>query len=218
VPANEKKQHPLSFYLAWLLIGEVVFMSLFLPVEWYQHVITAEWKSVTLGMGEKAAEQAHVTGERWYREFFVQSGISDSVYNFFIPSEEPKAASKGLDISLGGSWWFTTAKARIRVFFSMVLEICVRCAIIGQWIPFFVAVAVPCMWDGLMQWRKKQFSFKNASPIVHGWALKLIHHYPFAAIFLVIAPIPLPALILPVMAVISGYALFLISAHTQKRL
>lgn len=72
--------------------------------------------------------------------------------------------------------------------------------------------------DGWLRRRIRQYSFAYASPLTHHLALRLALWVVLGALLLLVAPIPLPALGVPVLGAVVALLFGVALAKTQKRL
>jgi len=214
--SKNAKTHSIAWYFFWSLMFEIIVVGLIIPSKTIDKMRDAERSAMTSGMGSETALWAMDAGTGWYFVLFETSGIHGEVYHMLVPTERERQNSKGLQ-NLGQGWWFPYVKARIYVIFNMLEMGCIRLAVTLAWSPFYFAVMIPAMWDGMMDWKRRQYSFAYASPIMHGFGIRLVAGTPVIILVLIIAPFTLPMMVFPGLAVVTAFGVTLLSRHTQKR-
>lgn len=213
----EKSSKSNSHWVFWLVMSELIIIMFLLPVRTFEWLVDTERRVAQSSAGQEVTAWAEQVGAGWYDVAFEHTGIREQVRLHLIPTEEQRLRSKGME-NLGGKWLWTYADTRIGIFFGMLEQVMVRTAMVLAWTPFAVAVTIPAVWDGLMQWRIRQYTFDFASPVVHGAGMRVVK-YVFPALFLVlILPLPMPILVIPAIAVAMALGLAWIAKHTQKRI
>jgi hypothetical protein len=214
--ADSKRGRHWSHWLFWALMFELVYVGGFAERSRVEGVLKAEWTEIQDSLPESAANWVFDNGQADYNALFVDTGIRKIVNDALVLSEESKKAS-GAMAKLGQSWFFPWLREREWVVFSMLRELVVRFATLMVWWPFFCAVLLPAGWDGMCEWRRRQFTFHYASSTMHAIGVRMLVTMPVIMAFVFIAPIPLTPWIYPLLAVTIAIGMVLIAKHTQKR-
>jgi hypothetical protein len=96
-------------------------------------------------------------------------------------------------------------------------QACQRLAVLLSWWPLLGILGLAAWGDGWLRRRIRQSSFAYASPLTHHLALRALLWLFLGALLLLVAPIPLPALGVPVLGASVAALLGLALANTQKR-
>lgn len=120
---------------------------------------------------------------------------------------------------LGQNLWFPYLESRGEALNDMLKTFLMRLGSVLLWHPLILLITIPVFMDGLMERKIKQYSFKYPSPFVyrHGLTAFLVISVLLGVCML--APIPIPPLVLPVglmiLIVIMGLAVI---GNMPKRL
>lgn len=171
----------------------------FAPSAWIDKSLEKEHEWTQALMGAEAAATIQDYARGWYDSLFVETQVDKTVFEFFVPTAEQMARSKGFE-QLGGLW-FQFMADRAGALHKILVVLLERLAHIVLWLPFMAIVFVPSVIDGWMTWRVKRTNFDYASPFLnrHGHALTIL-----AAMLVlvgIIVPVPVPPLVIPVLSI-----------------
>ncbi|WP_245561967.1 TraM recognition domain-containing protein [Lamprocystis purpurea] len=136
-------------------------------------------------------------------------------YHLLVPDHQ--TAGAGLEKLADSPVWPWLA-GRVQVVWWSLGQACQRLAILRFWWPFSLILCAAAAYDALLRRRIRQHSFSYASPLIHFWAVWALLWMLIGTPMLLVAPIPLPAMGVPVGVGVVAVLLGLVLANSQKRL
>ncbi|WP_207461831.1 DUF4400 domain-containing protein [Azospirillum sp. SYSU D00513] len=218
--AAENNGRGLMNWFFWFVLSEFVVILVITPLlgrNWIDQLITWEREFSLAQVGFDTTLWIERTGWSMYAWIFRDFGLEKSVYEFFLPSHQQAAASRGLE-ALGAKWYFPLVQAGLDSLFGSIQRFFVRLAMIGAWLPVLPLMLVPAILHGMMAWRSRQYTFDYASPLVHGMAAKAAIWIVIGTPMILMLPVPIPPLIFPVFFLLLSLTLLLVTKHTMKRI
>lgn len=164
---------------------------------------------------EKEAE-IRQTAQQYFGKLFIRTGIRESVYHYFIPTERERQMSVGFE-DVGRHDLFPFIKSRLDVLWDTAYQMIKRFVIACLWLPFLVITAFPFAFDGLIRRKISQTNFDYPSPMVHRYSLYTIFAIVYLLFMGLTLPFPIPPQAIPFGFFIVAYAINLLLANTQKR-
>lgn len=209
-------QRSLLFSLMiWLL--EVVLVASFVSDRWSREIQLSEDRMLMAYFGvEKESEIRH-TAQHWFDQLFGRTGIRESIYRYFIPTEHERQMSKGFE-DVGRYDLFPFIQSRLDVLWDTVYQMIKRLVIAYVWLPFLVATLLPFAIDGLIRRKISQTNFDYPSPMAHRYSLYAILASLYLLLMSLTLPFPIPPRSLPVGVFVSSLAINVLLANTQKRI
>ena len=119
---------------------------------------------------------------------------------------------------LGESPVWGWLRGRLDVIWGAFAQALQRLALLLAWWPFLALLLVAALGDGWLRRRIRQYGFVYASPLAHHTALWVLLTLWIGVGLLLFAPIPIPALAIPVIGVITAVCVDLVLTNAQKRL
>ena len=188
------------FSVLFILV-QVLTVLVLVPTTWLEDVIRIEDEMLYATLGEKTAYQVEEKGYRAYETVFVRTGITDYVRLLFIPSEEERARSRGME-SLGQEGWFPWIESRGYALQLMLIQAFERLAHIYIWSPVMLLIFLPAAWDGYQNWQMKRTSLGYSSPFWHRIGVQMTGLSVMLMLIGTFVPFPLPPIILPALIMI----------------
>jgi hypothetical protein len=204
-------------YMIWLFLIEILLLLVLVPNHWLTRVVEKENQFLEEEMGPRTAAWVMERGANWYTSIFVETGVNDEVYRFFVPSAAERRASRGLE-DLGATSWFPWINGRADALGTILQQVLQRTALVSSWLIFFVLLCVPFVWDGAMQWKIKQYSFQHSSTAAHSMAAGAIGLILMAMLIGLFAPAPFPPVAIPIFMILVMVALNIVARHTAKEI
>lgn len=209
-------KHKSVWLLCLALMLEIIIISVLVPGDWTGRVINKEKQMIQNQLGAEISHWIGQTSHHWYRSWIVDTQMEQSMRDFFIPTEEQRLRSKGME-SMGG-FWFVWVEDRIQAFFDVLYQVLTRFALLMVWLPFVLILLLPALWDGLMTWNIKKTTFDFSSPIIHRYSMLALSTGGILLVMGLFAPLAIPPGVLPSMiiglALMAGLAL----SHLQKKI
>ncbi|MBS4050125.1 MAG: DUF4400 domain-containing protein [Methylomonas sp.] len=200
--------------MIWLL--EVILVASFVSDRWTREIQVTEDRMLIAYFGVNKELEIRYTAQEWFDDLFVRTGIRQSVYRYFIPTERERQMSKGFE-DVGRHDLFPFIQSRIDVLWDTVYQMIKRFVIACVWLPFLAVALLPFAIDGLIRRKISQTNFDYPSPMAHRYSLYAI----LAALYLLLMgltlPFPVPPQSLPIGILIMTLALNVLLANTQKR-
>lgn len=200
--------------LIWLL--EIVLVAGFVSDEWAREIQAMEDKMLIDYFGAKKDAEIRQTSQHWFDGLFVQTGIRDSVYHYFIPTERERQMSKGFE-DVGRNSLFPFIESRLNVLWDTVYQMIKRFIMVCVWLPFLAVAVVPFIIDGMIRRKISQTNFDYPSPMAHRYSLYAILGALYLVFMGLTLPFPVPPQSIPVGVFVVIYAMNVLLANTQKR-
>ena len=218
--AAESKGSGIGRWIMWLIFGELVLIAVLTPMlgkggmDW---LVKTERQMSLSEVGFSATLWIEKTGFGLYADLFRDTGVEKNVYDFFLPSQDQIKESKGLE-ALGARLYFPMVQSGLDSLFGSLQRLFVRMTALALWLPTVPLILIPAILDGMMTWRRKQFSFDYASPLVHGYAAGAAKWLVIGLPLALLLPVPIPPLVFPFVFIVLSFLLMLVTAHTMKRI
>lgn len=200
--------------LIWLL--EIVVVAGFVSDEWAREIQAVEDKMLIDYFGAKKEAEIRQTSQHWFDGLFVKTGIRESVYRYFIPTERERQMSRGFE-DVGRHDLFPFIESRLNVLWDTVYQMINRFNMACIWLPFLAVALVPFVIDGIIRRKISQTNFDYPSPMAHRYSLYVILGALYLVFMGLTLPFPVPPQSIPVGVFIVAYAINVLLANTQKR-
>ena len=116
-------QSKISKYV-WLYIALIVAMMAVVKVSTVETAMKAEHRLVTSALGQTSSDYVYSHAADWYRTIAVDWEMHRTLENMFIPTDEERARSKGLEEF--GNYLFKYMHERLEAFICFLL-VCGSC-------------------------------------------------------------------------------------------
>lgn len=207
-----------SKFFIWLMIlfVQALFVLIMVPEDVIHRSVEREEGYLSTYFGEIAAKRIKGNARRVYRENFVQTGVVDELYNFFLPSEDALAKSKGLE-NLGvkeGVW--DTVRERIDTFWLMVYFFFLRMYTIMIWWPLMFIFIAAAAYDGLIVRKIKLLGFESTAAPIFGMAMHVFVFMMFMPFFYALSPVAINPLSVPIWGIAAAFVIKVKMANLQR--
>jgi len=200
--------------LVWLM--EIILVASFVSDRWVREIQAREDNMLVAYIGIKKEAEIRQTSQQWFEQLFVKTGIRESVYRYFIPTEHERQLSKGFE-DVGRTDLFPFIQSRLDVLWDTVYQMIKRLFIAWAWRPLLVVALVPFAIDGLIRRKVSQTNFDYPSPMAHRYSLYVILGSLYLLCMGLTLPFSVPPQALPVGIFMVAWALNVLLANTQKR-
>lgn len=200
--------------LIWVL--EIVLVASFVSDRWTREIQAKEDQMRVAYVGVTKDAQIHHTSQQWFDRLFVKTGIRESVYRYFIPTERERQLSKGFE-EVGRNDLFPFIQSRLDVLWDTVYQMIKRLINATIWWPLLSVTTIPFAIDGLIRRQISQTNFDYPSPMAHRYSLYVIVGVVYLLLMGLTLPFVVPPQVIPVTICIIALALNLLLANTQKR-
>lgn len=202
------------FVVALLLLSELCVILFFVPNEWLGKQIVKEAQYLERDLGEKTHAWIYTRAERWFNELVIESGMYKEIHETFIPTQEEKEKSRGMQ-TMGG-WWFNVLESRLEVVMSVFFFFLVRCALFMTWAPYMMLLLIPATYDGWSTWMVNRANFDYASPVLHRYGVRGAAFLLMGLVVALLSPVALSPLMIP-LVMIGTCALLMLSQGSLQR-
>lgn len=200
--------------LIWLL--EIILVASFVSDRWTRELQAVEDKMLIAYVGAEKEAEIRQVSQQWFGRLFVQTGIRENVYRYFIPTEHERQMSKGFE-NVGRYDLFPFIQSRLDVLWDTLYQMLKRLVTAMIWGSYSAVTLLPFAMDGWVQRKVSQTNFDYPSPLVHRYSLFVIFGEVYLLLMSLTLPFPLPPQIVPIGALIMALAVNLLVANTQKR-
>lgn len=201
--------------LVWLL--EIILVAGFVSDDWARDIQAVEDKSLIAYFGVEKEAEIRQTSQQWFDRLFVNTGIRESVYRYFIPTERERQLSKGFE-EVGRYDLFPFIQSRLDVLWDTVYQMIKRFIMAWVWLPFLAVTVLPFAIDGLIRRKVSQTNFDYPSPMAHRYSLYIMLGAVYLLLIGLTLPFPVPPQAIPVGVFIVALAFNVLLANTQKRI
>ncbi|OQW67935.1 MAG: hypothetical protein BVN35_20055 [Proteobacteria bacterium ST_bin11] len=200
--------------MIWLL--EVILVASFVSDRWTREIQVTEDRMLIAYFGVNKELEIRYTAQEWFDDLFVRTGIRQSVYRYFIPTERERQMSKGFE-DVGRHDLFPFIQSRLDVLWDTVYQMIKRFVIACVWLPFLAVAMLPFAIDGLIRRKISQTNFDYPSPMAHRYSIYIMLGALYLLLMGLTLPFPVPPQSLPVGIFIVAWSMNVLLANTQKR-
>lgn len=205
-----------AIYLLVFLL-EICLTALIISPEWIRKELAQEQQYVVNALGARVEHDLREESAEAFRTVFVNTGIVRASYDLFIPTEQQRQNSRGLE-ELGGKT-FVWVGERLNALWNQIYQMFYRMSVLLAWAPAILPLAIPAVVDGLSMREIKKATYGGyASPVRY-------HAMTHAIMFLVLGvpiyigfPMAVSPMLIPIWAILICVALMVFTANIQKRL
>lgn len=200
--------------MIWLL--EVILVASFVSDRWTREIQATEDRMLIAYFGVEKETEIRYTAGHWFDQLFVQTGMRESVYRYFIPTERERQMSKGFE-EVGRNDLFPFIQSRLDVLWDTVYQMIKRFVMACAWLPFLAVAILPFAVDGLIRRKVSQTNFDYPSPMAHRYSLYVMLGALYLLLMGLTLPFPVPPQSMPIGIFIVAWAINTLLANTQKR-
>ena len=200
--------------LIWLL--EIILVASFVSDRWTREIQAAEDQMLIAYFGVEKDTEISKTSQQWFDRLFVKTGIRESIYRYFIPTERERQLSKGFE-EVGRHDLFPFIQSRLDVLMDTLYQMIKRLIMAWVWLPFLAVTLIPFALDGLIRRKVSQTNFDYPSPLAHRYSLYVILGALYLLFMGLTLPFPVPPQSIPIGIFVVAFALNVLLANTQKR-
>jgi hypothetical protein len=189
------------FWGIFILLLEGIVIAMVVPSSWMRSMAEMEYEWLDAVYTESSMEWMRDTTLDWHYSLTRETGLADSLEWMFFPSEEARAKEKGMS-QLGENIWFPYLESRGEALNDLTKITLLRLTSILIWAPLLLMAAIPVVFDGIMERKVKQYTFKYPSPFLYRYGIKLSITVSFLLFVCFLSPVPLPPMLLPIMILV----------------
>ncbi len=200
--------------MIWLL--EVILVASFVSDRWTREIQITEDRMLVAYFGVEKEAEIRQTAQQYFGKLFIRTGIRDSVYRYFIPTERERQMSMGFE-DVGRYDLFPFIQSRLDVLWDTVYQMLKRIVIACVWFPFLAVAVFSFAIDGLIRRKVSQTNFDYPSPMAHRYSLYVVVGAFYLLLMGLTLPFAVPPQSLPIGILIIAWAINVLLANTQKR-
>jgi hypothetical protein len=200
--------------MIWLL--EIILVACLVSDRWTREIQMAEDQMLIAYIGAEKEAEIRWTSQQGFERLFVSTGIRESVYHYFIPTERERQLSKGFE-DVGRRDFFPFIQSRLDVLWDTVYQMIKRLIMAWVWWPLLAVTLMPFAIDGLIRRKISQTNFDYPSPMAHRYSLYGMLGAVYLLFMGLTLPFPVPPQAIPVGIFMVAAALNGFLANTQKR-
>jgi hypothetical protein len=205
-----------AFSTVLLFLLEFILFASFIPSDWSRSIAETEAGWLVAAHGPESAKAIQARADGWYQTLFVETGIAPWTYRL-VATGPGVESGQGLE-PIGASPAWTWLKGRLDVIWGAFAQALQRAVMLFSWWPFLAILLMAAVVDGWLRRRIRQYGFIYASPLVHHAAISMLLVLWVGAGLLLFAPIPIPALAVPILCGFSALLVDIGLTNAQKRL
>jgi hypothetical protein len=207
-----------SKFLVWVMVlfVQALFILILVPATLIQDSVNREERYLTEYFGDAASKRIKGKAKRTYRENFVNTGAVDELYDFFLPTDEALAGSKGLEkLGVNEGLW-DTVRDRLNAFWLMVYFFFLRMYTIMIWWPLMLIFISAAAYDGFVIRKIKLLGFESTAAPVFGLAMHVFVFLMFMPFFYALSPVAINPLAVPLWGIATAFVIKTKAANLQR--
>ncbi len=208
-------------YLASIIIflTELAVICLLVPVRVVEGAINDEYKMSVNSLGTELADKVYDRAKKDYESLIIESGVYTAVVRHFIPTDEERRNSVGMEELGTRDGWFPLVQNRINTTTSIIYQLLVRYEVMMIWLPYvLIFVSFPVCIGGYWQRRIKQSNFDYSSPLVTNSTVRLLIYSSLGGIMFMVLPVAINHVLIPIIMIIISVLIGRVIGNIQKRL
>ncbi|WP_440986296.1 DUF4400 domain-containing protein (plasmid) [Xanthomonas sontii] len=200
----------------YIIIASLLYLAviaLFASEAYVARMLERERQMIYSLMGKNAAGNAEARASAWYRSAVLDTGVAATMLRFVSP--DPGGDTKsGAARALGGPLRYL--EGRVRTMWLLLYQLLVRLSVTLMWWPYVVVIFLPTLVDALTQRRIASTNFSTPSPTMHMFAKGLLWLFLISSVCVLFAPIPLPPILTPALALLGAAAMWISMTQFAK--
>ncbi|MFG0337647.1 DUF4400 domain-containing protein [Pseudomonas sp. zjy_13] len=184
-----------------VLVLEAALVAVALPKSMIQSQLQQELDWAVSVYGVKESNHLVSSANAAYALAFIDSGVNDAVHDVFFPKAAPTTFVERF-AKKATAPWFDWLSNRVGALKTMVYLATYRVVNYLYWLPYFVAMGLPALFAGFMQWQIKKHNFDYSSPFFNHYGHMIIMWSPVAVILSILAPIAIPPILFCILIVV----------------
>lgn len=186
-------------FFTWVLIAslEILVIMLFVSADYMRDNTKVETQRIQTSLGTEAVLEIQHRADFLYQKAVMEPDLEGWIRRLYIPTEEEKARSLGLE-NLGdeqGVWEW--AEERIEAFLDMLYWVFKRIALFSIWVPVWIPAFFLSARLGWIERAIKKTNFAYTSPFLLGIAKRSMGFCFFVLITTFVIPIALYPEVVP---------------------
>lgn len=202
--------------LIWgvLLLFEAIVVVLVVPPTLVTNAASTEEALISSSLGDEAADNISQRARATFDSWFVETGVLAESFHLFVPSEEAKRNSTGIETMAQGL--FDVVRRRLESFWNLVFVGIQRAYGFLIWLPMLLPFIVAAAFDGATVRKVKLLTFGMSSAPRYGAAMHALVILLFAPLYYAAWPFPVTPLLVPVWFIALALVVRTLVANLQR--
>lgn len=184
------------FWALMTLLLEALLIAVLVPSTFLNKINEMEYEWMKTTYSNESLQWLDEKTDAVHYALTRETGLADWMHWMFFPPEEARAKEKGMS-RLGQRLWFPYLESRGKALDDMLKTFLMRLGSILLWLPLIVLIAIPAFFDGLMERKIKQHTFKYPSPFIYRYGLHAFIGISLLLGICLLSPLPIPPVLLP---------------------
>jgi len=197
------------FICLMFLLAIILF---FIPSTWIEQVTAQEKQVAYEQFGRERTEKVLVNAHNTFNVMFVDTGIEQQTFSFFIPKKNAEA--KPMDGMAGD--FFGMMYGRLAAFWAAVYQGLIRGYFFISWVPYLLPFIIAVVVDALVVRKVRIENFEFASPQYYGFATHMMIFGFFSIFYYFLAPFTVTFVMVPIWAIGMMGMLHLLITNLQR--
>ena len=198
-----------------MFLAEILLLLTFSTAERISLVMAKEGVKIEDNLGVETLKKVDGISSKIFNTIFIDSGAYAGIWHTFIPTEQEKEDSEGLENL--GSGLFNFMDDKLLVVGFLLFQTIHRLTLFGLWMPSFIILIALSFYTGLIFRKIKQGNFSFASPTMHRMCIKLILIIFTILPLLLMFPFPLSPYLYSYLYLAIAFMIMVIVANIAKR-
>lgn len=184
------------FWALMTLLLEALLIAVLVPSSFLNKINEMEYGWMQSTYSDESIQWLDEKTDAVHYALTRETGLADWMHWMFFPPEEARAKEKGMS-RLGQRVWFPYLESRGKALDDMLKTFLMRLGSILLWLPLIALIAIPAFFDGLMERKIKQYTFKYPSPFIYRYGLHAFIGISLLLGICLFSPLPIPPVLLP---------------------
>lgn len=198
-----------------MFLAEILLLLIFSTAERISHVMAQEGVTIEDSLGVDTLRKVDGISSEVFNTIFIDNGVYAGIWHTFIPTEQEKEDSEGLENLGAGLFKFLDDKLTVIGF--LLFQTIHRITLFCLWLPSFLILIALSFYTGLIFRKIKQGNFSFASPTMHRMCIKLILIIFTILPLLLMFPLPLSPYLYSYLYIAIAFMIMVIVANIAKR-
>lgn len=195
------------------LVAEFTVMLTLVPGDYIQEVVDEEYTLYKTMFGEQTTNYIHAVASERYHRHLVETNILHHTMSALVAD----GGDGAYDLK-GTGWWFDYVSSRIDSLAAAYYHFQARWACLEMFLPYFLLLLLPSLWDGILEWMIKRTNYNYSSPAIHSYASRGVTFITIGLLALFLAPIVLQPIVIGVAVLSIAVLIGLFIGNAQKRI
>lgn len=202
------------FYLFVFILCEIGVIFVLVPPEVVANVVAKERTVYASHLGAEAESDIRRHADRIFTSWFLDTGFRDSSYHLLIGAWQGDLNDPARLDDRGIEQW---TLRRLQSTWGALYQTIYRGVAMAAWLPFLLPIMAAIIFDGVNQWRVRQWQFTYSSQTIHSIGLGSILYGLAFLVIVIVAPITISPWFAPVILIGSSMLAWMVVVNMSKR-